>query len=84
MRHEPNAVCGTCKKPFWVKLSQIAVGKGKYCSRICYMVQRSRWMRDKDFNPTYKIDFKGKNNPNYKDSKIRCKDCGKAFTYNSK
>ncbi len=79
-----NCICKTCSKPFHVKQSQINIGKGKYCSKKCYGVERSIWMKNKDYNPVYKLDFSGTKNPNFKNLKKECLDCGVKFTYNKK
>jgi len=61
-----NRKCLSCGTDFHVKQSQIDSGKGKYCSRICYMRVRSEWMKDRSYNPAYRTDFKLHKNPNWK------------------
>lgn len=79
---EDDSICLYCGSFFHVKPSQKKIGKGKYCSKKCYMKVRSGWMKDKSFNHAYKVDFKGKKNPNYKgDTRKRCVDCGKVLGY---
>lgn len=80
-----NCVCLICGIGFHRKAYSIKVGENKYCGRNCYAKARSEWMKDKSFNPVYKIDFKGKNNPNYKGVKpITCIDCGKELNGRNK
>ncbi len=50
----PDQICLKCGKKFHVKLSRVLKGKGKYCSRECYL-QRSphfdkEWLRQKYCN----------------------------------
>jgi endogenous inhibitor of DNA gyrase (YacG/DUF329 family) len=60
-----NASCIKCGKSFHIKEYSKKKGKGKYCSKACYMIDRSEWMKDKAFNPAYKVDFSLHNNPNW-------------------
>jgi very-short-patch-repair endonuclease len=53
--------------------SQIQSKIGKFCNKKCY----SEWQRKSDYN-------RGKNNPNYKEYKIKCQNCGEIKLFHSK
>lgn len=78
---KPNTYCLKCNIHFHAKPDQLRRGKGKYCSKACYMKVRSQWMKDKNFNPAYKVDFSGSKNPNYRNAKRNCMDCNIPFSY---
>jgi len=76
--HSLNCVCKTCGIEFYTKQCAIDRGRGKFCSKKCYSVEFSKRMKDKNINPVYRVNFKGKNNPNWKNVQpIICIDCGK-------
>jgi hypothetical protein len=58
--------CLQCGSEFKTKPFAIKRGRGKYCSRNCYGIVRSEWMKDKQFNPVYRVDFKKDKNPNWR------------------
>jgi len=61
-----NCECKICQKKFHLKKYAVSRGRGVTCSKKCYYSHRSNLMKDKSFNPSYRVDFSGENNPNWR------------------
>jgi len=69
--------CEVCGKPFKVYQSKLDEGKGRFCSRSCYIEYQRETMQGKPF--PWKVPS-GEKNPNYKGMiEVKCTTCGKAF-----
>jgi len=65
-RKKKKVTCLICGKQFYVKAHYLLKGQGKFCSRKCFGVWKSRNMR-------------GEVHPRWKRKKVRCLVCNKEF-----
>lgn len=75
--HNRMVKCKICKKEFWIKLSRLKSGRGKYCSRKCFGIGRSKFFKH---TPETIQKMKGKVPWNKKDKiKKTCFYCHRMF-----
>src|SRR5690349_3319441 len=54
LSRQVNVICESCNKEFKTISSRLQIGKGKFCSKSCYKLGKSK-------------SYRGKNNPNWID-----------------
>lgn len=62
----PNCKCKFCGKEFHLKPYSIKKGRGKYCSKKCYGMNKSKLIRDGEITVFALPPMLGKNNPSWR------------------